>query len=288
MGKFRHRIQGLFTILFNGYGRGWLTGTIYSGPLKHVCVPVLNCYSCPGALGACPVGSLQAVLGSAGRTLSFYVAGLILFFAVLAGRLLCGFLCPFGFLQDLLYKIPLKKRREPEVLKKYGVYIKYVVLAVFVIGLPMALTDEFGISPPYFCKYICPAGLVEGGIPLLIGNPSLRRVIGGLFTWKAVLAGVILFFAMVIYRPFCKYLCPLGAIYGLFNKVSSVRLSFSESACIHCNRCAEVCKMNVKPYETPDSPECIRCTDCVRVCPVNALNLTFGGKEKNSVRKVIR
>ena len=287
MGKFRHWIQGFFALCFNGYGKGWLTGNIYTGPGKNVCVPVLNCYSCPGALGACPIGSLQAVIGSNGRTFSFYVLGTILFFGTLLGRLICGFLCPFGWLQDLLHKIPSKKGKEPLWMKKFGVYGKYFFLGVFVLLMPMVLKNEFGIAPPAFCKYICPAGILEGGLPLMALQPYLRSVAGVLFTWKLSLALFIVVLSIFWYRPFCKYICPLGAIYGLLNKYSAVQLAFSNAKCIHCKKCAHVCKMNVTPYENPCSPECIRCTDCVQACPVDALSLTFYGSKKQEEREVM-
>ncbi|MBQ6453760.1 MAG: 4Fe-4S binding protein, partial [Coriobacteriales bacterium] len=100
-------IQSVAVLLQNANFKGFLTGRIYQGPIKAVCVPGLNCYSCPGAVGACPIGSLQATLGGASFKLPYYVLGLLVFFGALLGRAICGFLCPFGFLQDLLHRIPL-------------------------------------------------------------------------------------------------------------------------------------------------------------------------------------
>ncbi|MDO5712834.1 MAG: 4Fe-4S binding protein [Tissierellia bacterium] len=286
MDKYRHWIQSFFAILFNGYGKGWLSGKIYTGPGKNICVPVLNCYSCPGALGSCPIGSLQAVLGSNGRTFSFYVLGTILLFGTILGRLICGFLCPFGWLQDLLYKIPLKKKNEPRIIKTYGIYFKYVFLVLFVFILPLSMKNEFGISSPYFCKYICPAGIIEGALPLMALDPGLRSIVGFLFAWKFLFAISIIGLSMIWYRPFCKYICPLGAIYGLLNRFSAVQLEFSSSKCIHCRKCVKACKMNVEPYKNPTSPECIRCGDCVRACPVDALELAI--YKKKECEKVIQ
>ncbi|MBP5564136.1 MAG: 4Fe-4S binding protein, partial [Lachnospiraceae bacterium] len=103
-------IQAVTFALTNGYIKGWLSGKIYKGKLKIICVPGLNCYSCPGALGSCPVGSLQAVLRSGRYKVSLYVLGFIGLFGIIFGRLICGFACPLGLVQDLLYKIPFPKK----------------------------------------------------------------------------------------------------------------------------------------------------------------------------------
>jgi polyferredoxin len=106
---------------------------------------------------------------------------------------------------------------------------------------------------------------------LLSANESLRPLIGHLYLWKIALALVILIGAMVVYRPFCKYLCPLGAIYAPMNRVALLRHRVDEHACIQCGACARVCGMSVDPRVEPNSPECIRCGDCVRVCPTQAI-----------------
>ena len=103
----RHLIQLIASIVSNANIKGFIDGKIYTGPTKQVCVPGLNCYSCPGAIGSCPVGALQAQLGRAKKSIPFYILGFLLLFGVLFGRLICGFLCLFGFIQDLLYKIPV-------------------------------------------------------------------------------------------------------------------------------------------------------------------------------------
>lgn len=145
-------------------------GKLYTGKWKQFCNPGLNCYSCPAAGFACPIGALQAVNGSRQFSFSFYVAGLLLAFGVLLGRAVCGWLCPFGLLQELIHKIPSPKRK----LKKGFLYIKYVVLVVFVLILPIAVTDYMGMGKPAFCQYICPAGTLEGGLSLLAAHESLR------------------------------------------------------------------------------------------------------------------
>ena len=208
----RHRIQALWAMLTNSYLIGFVQGKIYKGNLKNLCVPGLNCYSCPGALGACPIGAMQAVIGHWNFKFAFYIAGFLMFIGALTGRFVCGFLCPFGLIQDLLHKLPFPKKiktfRGDFLLRK----LKYVILAVFVILLPMFLVDLLGQGAPYFCKLICPAGTLEGGIPLVLKNQSLRSAIGWLYTWKTVLLAVTILLSILIYRPFCKYICPLGAV----------------------------------------------------------------------------
>lgn len=218
----------------NGYFKGFLEGNIFKGNSKKICVPGLNCYSCPGALGACPIGSLQAVIGSPEYQISFYVLGIILFFGVLLGRFICGWLCPFGLIQELINKIPSKKVKVKgqNPLK----YLKYVILVVFVFLLPMFAVNKFGIGAPAFCKCICPAGTLEGGIPLVSLNPSLRQSIGFLFSWKVFLLILTVVGSIFIYRPFCRFVCPLGALYSLFNPISFYRLEIQEDKCIEVRR----------------------------------------------------
>jgi polyferredoxin len=267
----RFLIQLLNSIAINGYVQGFLRSTIYKGDTKVVCVPGLNCYSCPGAVASCPIGALQSVLGSRKFNFSFYILGFIMGFGILFARLICGFLCPFGFLQDLLYKVKVKKINVAEKIDKPLRYLKYVILLLFVIIFPLILTNKYGSAPPYFCQYICPVGTLQGGIPLVIGNEFLRNMIGWLFSWKMFILLMVILASTFIYRPFCKYLCPLGAIYALFNKVSFYRLKVNHDTCINCMRCETTCKMQVKVLQNPNHGECIRCGDCIKVCPVDAI-----------------
>jgi ferredoxin-type protein NapH len=87
-------------ILANSYLPGFLRARIYKGPLKAICVPFLNCYSCPGAWGACPVGSFQSLAAGFSQTVSLYVVGLLTAVGALGGRVVCGWLCPFGFFRN--------------------------------------------------------------------------------------------------------------------------------------------------------------------------------------------
>ncbi|EGN37839.1 hypothetical protein HMPREF0993_02165 [Lachnospiraceae bacterium 5_1_57FAA] len=282
--RMRLWVQIVFTAVTNGYLLGFLRGRIYTGPTKAACVPGLNCYSCPGALGSCPIGSLQAVLGSRDYKFSFYVVGFLLFFGSLFGRFVCGWLCPFGLVQDLLYKIPLFKKRKNLPGHKVLIWAKYVILVLFVILLPLLVVDFTGQGDPWFCKYICPSGTLAAGIPLVLLNENLKLAVGNLFFWKAAILIVLIILALWVYRPFCKYLCPLGAIYSFFNPVALYRYQIDESACTKCGKCKKACKMDIKVWEKPNSLECIRCGDCVRACPTQAISR----KKEVAMKKIVK
>lgn len=268
-------IQLAATALQNANWSGFFKKNIYKGELKHLCVPGLNCYSCPGAVGACPIGSLQSSFSASKNKFPYYVLGFLVLMGALFGRLICGFLCPFGLVQDFLYRIPFFKKihafRGDRLLRK----LKYAVLAVLVLLLP-ALWG----GVPAFCKYLCPAGTLGAGIPLVLLNGQLQSAVGGLFWWKVGVLAAIVLVSLSICRPFCRYLCPLGAIYGLMNPISAYRIRVDKNACVHCGQCEKACPMAVNPSVNPNSPECIRCGRCVSLCPTRCL--TGGFREKKN------
>ena len=282
LGKIRLLVQVLFTAVSNGYLIGFTQGKIYQGESKRFCVPGLNCYSCPGAVASCPIGSLQAILGTKGYHFPFYLLGFFMMVGALGGRFVCGWLCPFGLVQDLLYKIPGIRKIKKVPFDKYLRYLKYGILLVFVIGMPLLIRDAFGYGMPWFCKVICPSGTLMAGLPLVGANDNLKAAAGGLFLWKVSLLAVIVLLAILIYRPFCKYLCPLGAIYALFNRFSLFQIEIEESKCIHCHKCERVCKMGVPVLGDTNHSECIRCGECIKQCPTDAIFVTFLG---NPVKK---
>ena len=267
----RHVFQSFWFLLTNSFFEGFKTGKIYGGKWKQLCVPGMNCYSCPGAKGSCPIGALQAVIGSPKFKFSYYVVGFLFFVGALIGRGVCGYLCPFGLVQDLLHKIPFVKKIETFKGDKALRKGKYLILLVFVILLPLFLVDIIGQGAPYFCKLICPVGMMEGGIPLVLMNKSMRGAIGFLYAWKGLILILTIFLSIVIYRPFCKYICPLGAIYSLFNSVSLFRYTLDHQKCIHCGRCKAVCEMQCDPVKNCNDLECIRCGKCKNACPVDAI-----------------
>ena len=274
LARFRGWIQAAATLLTNIHIPNLLKGKIYQGNVKTMCVPGLNCYSCPAATGACPIGAFQAVVGSSKFKFTYYITGFFILLGVLLGRFICGFLCPFGWFQDLLHKIPGKKLSTAKL--KPLRYLKYVILVVFVILLPAFVTNSLGMGDPFFCKYICPQGVLEGAIPLSLANSGIRAALGHLFTFKFTILALFIILSILFYRPFCKWICPLGAIYSLFNKVSFLKIQVDHEKCVGCQKCSRVCKMDVNVVDTPNHPECIRCGECMKACPTDAICYHYG------------
>ncbi len=255
--RVRRYTQLMAAVLYNCHVTGFAEGKIYKGNVKSVCVPGLNCYSCPGAVGSCPLGSLQSSLVNVRFSAPYYILGTLLLFGLFLGRFICGFLCPVGLIQELLHKIPspkLKKNRVTRVLS-YG---KYVVLALFVIAVPL-----FQYAPG-FCKYICPSGTFEAGLPLVFRNKILQSLLGRLFTFKVLILVLFLVLCVFCFRAFCRFVCPLGAIYSFFHPVSVFGVKVDTDRCTHCNACVNRCPMDIRKV---GDRECVHCGDCIDICP---------------------
>ena len=274
MARFRGWIQAGAVLFTNLHLPNFIKGGIYQGKGKNVCVPGLNCYSCPAASGACPIGAFQAVAGSSKFRFSYYISGFLILLGVLLGRLICGFLCPFGWFQELLHRIPTRKLSTKKL--RPLTYLKYVILLVMVVLLPAFAVNDVGMGGPFFCKYLCPQGVLEGAIPLALVNSGIRAALGKLFNWKLCILLAVTALSILFYRPFCKWLCPLGAFYALFNKVSLLQMKVDANACISCGKCARACGMDVDVTKTPDHAECIRCGKCVLACPTGAVHFRYG------------
>lgn len=271
---FRRYTQLLAAVLYNCNLKGFASGKIYQGDVKGVCAPGINCYSCPGAVTACPLGSLQSALAKPVFRVPFYLLGTLLLLGVLLGRFICGFLCPFGLIQDLLHKLPGPKIRKSRVTRGLSL-LKYGILLLFVIVIPLWKTV------PGFCKYICPAGTFEAGLPLVIKNPMLRQLTGKLFTWKVFLLCLIILLSVFCFRAFCRFLCPLGAWYSFFHPVALIGVRVDSARCTRCDACVKACPMDIKKV---GDRECIHCGDCIVSCPTQAIRFgirsTAADKEK--------
>ena len=273
-------VQALFFIFTNGYWNFPVTKGIYQGPLKIVCSPGLTCYSCPAATTFCPLGSLQQLLSGIRMSIEngqyfvgFYVVGTMGVIGGFVGRMVCGWACPFGLFQELLHKIPSPK---------FGIwpplrYIKYGILLFMVIILPLFALDEFGSGSTWFCKYLCPAGTLEAGLPMLFLQPELRTGIGSLFFNKLFFLFLFIIWAVLASRPFCRTACPLGAFYALFSRIKLVKLRLDPAKCTDCKACHNVCSMGIRFNESPDDMECISCLACSKACKFNAISLEIGG-----------
>lgn len=269
----RRLIQVYAALLYNANLKGFIEGEIYTGSIKNVCVPGFNCYSCPGAVGACPLGALQNALASSGTRAPWYVLGILLLFGLTLGRMICGWLCPLGLIQEWIHKLPTPKLRKSRFTRVLS-WLKYGILAIFVVLIPLAYSVQH-LPVPAFCKYICPAGTLEGAMGLLSNpvNADKFSMLGILFTRKFVIMVLILLACVFAYRAFCRFLCPLGAIYGLFAKLSLLGVKVDVVKCTDCGRCVSVCRMDIRHV---GDHECIHCGECVDACPVQAISWKGG------------
>lgn len=272
----RRLVQLYSALLHNAHVRGFIDGQIYQGKAKYACAPGFNCYSCPGAVGACPLGSIQNALGSAGHRAGWYVLGIILLYGVILGRTVCGWLCPLGLIQELLHKIPTPKIRKNPVTRALC-WLKYVLLAVFVIAIPLTYGLRYDLPLPAFCKYICPAGTSEGAMGLLSNpaNAGMFSMLGVLFTRKFVIMLAIGLACVFCFRAFCRFVCPLGAVYGLFNRFNVIGVRVDAARCNGCGACVRGCKMDVRRV---GDHECIQCGKCVDTCNQGAIAMKAGGR----------
>ncbi len=253
-------IQILATIIVNGYFPAIYKGGIYQGSLKRVCWPVLNCWGCPTAMYGCPAGGLQHFIGL--QLIPWVVLGILGTVGAAVGRMACGWICPFGLFQDLLFKIRSFKMRMPVFFKffKYGVLVLVAGLVVYKVG------------EPWFCK-LCPDGLLIAGFPLVLFDKTgdLRALIGWHYYMKIAIFILIVLSSITMKRFFCRSMCIIGAVYSIFNRFSFTKLRLNKDKCRECGSCQNVCPMDVPVYKQQNHIDCIRCLDCVYKCPSKAL-----------------
>lgn len=258
LSSFRRLTQLSSTVLANSYIGTFYVKAINANALKGVCIPFLNCYACPTAMFSCPIGTMQHFMAI--HTVPYYLLAFIGLIGLSVGRMACGWLCPFGFLQDLMHKIRSPKFKTPYILS----YMKYLVLIFLVIILPYMTGDL------WFSK-LCPAGTLTAGIPWALWdprNPSTGRPVlpdgpGVMFYVSLIILTGFLVWFVLSKRPFCKVVCPMGALLSLFNRFSMIRLEASPQ-CDGCNKCQAKCPMDLNIYLEVDSKECIRCLECTR------------------------
>ena len=251
-----------------------LTGTVFSS----VQLPI---FACPYNLdqltssGCYMLSHLDVLVSSWKEILAFF--GTFLVCAVLLGRVLCGFVCPLGFIQDVAHEARQALHIEGISLNErlYAVLrmVKWVMLIIF-LGI--------GFVGGNFCDF-CPAMALS---PALAGF-KLSLGLGGFVMVIVLVSG---FFKR---RCFCN-ICPLGFILGLTHKISLFKLKKDAVACTECGACYETCPMGIKSVFTVregkgkydiqcidvTTSDCIMCGECVRCCPENnALAITFCGKK---------
>ena len=269
----RRLIQLYAALLYNAHAKGYITGNIYTGATKVLCVPGLNCYSCPGAVGACPLGALQNAVASSRNRTPVYALGILMLYGLMLGRTICGYLCPVGLVQELLHKLPTPKIGKSRVTYILS-FLKYVLLILLVVAVPLWFAFR-SLPLPAFCKFICPAGTLGGAVGLLShpGNADKFSMLGGLFTWKMIVALLLVGLCVFLYRGFCRFICPLGAFYGLFSRIALVGVKVDCGRCTGCGKCVKECPMDIQHV---GDHECISCGKCVTVCPTKAIELRAG------------
>ncbi len=279
----RKLIQLYTALLYNANIKGFAEGEIYTGKLKNVCVPGFNCYSCPGAVGACPLGALQNAIGASKARFPSYILGFLAIIGLTLGRVVCGFLCPLGWLQELLHKLPTPKIKKNRFTRALS-YLKYVLLGLFVIYIPLVYAAQ-SYPMPAFCKYICPSGTFEGAVGLLSNpvNAEKFSMLNILFTRKFVILIAIALCSVFIYRTFCRFLCPLGAIYGFFCRIALLGVKVDKTRCVGCGACVNHCKMDVRHV---GDHECIQCGECIAHCPTKAISWKLAPRKEDSKKKL--
>ena len=156
---------------------------------------------------------------------------------------------------------------------------------LWLAGDPVKYWDfgSFHINMVGYQSQVIPAILV--GLVFAVIYRFLKKHVPEVISMIVVpfcsLIPAIILASIVIYRPFCKYLCPLGAVYSVFNPISVFRYRTDPDKCVSCGACARACKMNCDPVKNSNDPECIRCGLCKKACPTGAISC--GWKERESL-----
>ena len=227
-------------------------------------VPFMYCHGCPLAAFACPIGAIQNFLGM--RKVPFLVLGILVLAFLFLGRATCGWLCPFGALQDLLASLAGRKNRRPTQPIGWPRYLKFLVLGA-------TLASSYALAGPTFC-WFCPVGALFAGLPYVIMYSAYG--LGLAFYAHMAILALVLLAALRVPRFWCRYLCPLGAISGLFNKVSLATARLDRQRCVECHRCLAECPMGLSSLgQIGSSVECILCGRCSEACPTGAIELAL-------------
>ena len=225
--------------------------------------PFLYCYGCPFAAFGCPIGILQNFIVYS--QFPFFAVGSLGVYGMIFGRAFCGWACPFGTLHDMLS--PTNRRKEVKTPNYW--YVKYAILFLTLALAWFALDTVF-------CKF-CPSGSLFAAIPFRLLHPD-ATAFGIYFYIHMLTLALTIVLAILISRFWCRYLCPLGALAGAFNKVGILTIQRDEEKCKKCNACLDVCTMGItKTRDIGTSTDCILCGRCVEACPEKALSFKIKG-----------
>jgi len=261
--KFKQRlVQTLSLIILNSNLRGAETFA--------VCLPVMHCNACPLSWTICPIFRMSELIQyhQSIFTSDWLIIGIMLAACVVVGRFFCGWICPAGFVQDLLYKIPSPKFEIPAFMQ----WLKYGFLTITVIIVSYFAGKEVSY---FFCSF-CPTASIESVIPAMIFSPEY--VIGAAGFWRFLVLAIVLVLVIMNNRNFCKIMCPIGALVAITNKFSLFSMKLAADKCIHCHKCDANCPMDVQVENCAKTGkkvsrdlECIECLTCESVCPTNAI-----------------
>ena len=236
------------------------------------CYPFFYCHACPAADAACPLRAIEVGVFNQNYNwkLILYPFLILGFAGVITGRALCGWACPIGLLQrgtentaKKVGKTSFAKKFENNKNEPYFRYIKYFILIVFVILTPMFI--EFMFTD------ICPVGILTGTIPTMLLNPG--SYLPSSYFYPAMFIFILfIILILTIKRGWCRYFCPIGAILGVFNKISLLHVHVDKDKCIHCNACVKACPMGIDVPNMDRTPECILCGKCITTCPQNIIS----------------
>ncbi len=226
----------------------------------------------------CPFGGIEtlySLISGAGFIEKTAASGVVLLIGMLAMGLLmrrsfCGQVCPLGTLQGLFGSIGGKLFRKrptiPPAVDRAARFLKYGILVFFTVWTWQAASLVMRPYDPW------------AAYAHLTSSELLTSLWAGLAVLGLSLAG-----SLVYERFFCKYLCPTGALLGLFSKVSLLGLKRDPIACTDCHACDKACPMNIEvsAAEAVTSSECISCNECVNACPAaGALQIERAGGAK--------
>ena len=268
LGRFSAKLLGWRMWIQTAFLLVWLDPL---GVRMHgMCSPVFHCYACPLATFACPIGALAGF--SSLHVMPYALIGMLLVVGGLVGATICGWVCPFGLAQDVAAKVTRPKFNLPV----WASYFRYVVL----IGAVLAIPYFFGEANPFFICRICPAGAVEAAGPNVVQQAMAAQKIVWPNTLKLTILGVLVIALFLTRRPWCKVLCPLGAIFGLFNRFSVFSMRLDKDKCTDCKLCQKLCEYGIDPHEKPNDPACVRCLECTDCTPkALAFGSIFGKHE---------
>jgi len=269
--RFKRLISQVFFLFFTNLG--FKIENVFPGIKTGFCYPLFLCHACPAATSACPLRAIEIGVFKGNWNWRFILWPILIvsFVGVVTGRAICGWACPIGLLQRVTGKVPQKLKKKYPVLKKIGQlriepffrYIKYILFLGLVVIIPIYIGFMF--------TDVCPIGFLVGTIPISVLDP------GG-FTpnefYYIALTIFVLFIILIfiIERGWCRYFCPIGAMFAPFNKISIYYINVNKDECVHCNACSLVCPMAIDIPNMNRDPECILCGKCIDKCPKNVIS----------------